>query len=96
MKKYNDDDVNYCVMFRLRQYLVKLGKLCNEIDLGSIKRKQLDLCKGNIIVCHVDCFCLQERKKKEDEAKSIFLFTRLTRPPQQTTWVGLRCPESKN
>ena len=25
MKKYNEDNVNYCVMCRLRQYLVELG-----------------------------------------------------------------------
>ena len=31
-------------------------KLCNEIDVGSIEGKQLDLCKGNMIYCHVDCF----------------------------------------
>ena len=24
--------------------------------------------------CHVDCFCLQKREKKEDEARSIFCF----------------------
>ena len=30
---------------------------------GSIEGKQLDLCKRNTIFCHVDCFCLQERKK---------------------------------
>ena len=29
---------------------------------GTIEGKQLDLCKRNIIFCHVDCFCLQERK----------------------------------
>ena len=50
---------------------------------GSIEGKQLDLCKCNIIFCHVDCFCLQEREKKEDEARIIFLFPRLRRPPQQ-------------
>ena len=51
---------------------------------GSIEGKQLDLCKCNIIFCHVDCFCLQEREKKEDEARSIFLFSRLRRSPQQS------------
>ena len=40
----------------------KIGKLCNEIDVGSIEGKQLDLCKRSIIFCHVDCFCLQEKK----------------------------------
>ena len=39
--------------------------------MGSIEGKQLDLCKGNTIFCHVDYFCSQE--KKEDEAKSRWL-----------------------
>ena len=54
-----------------------------------LRENQLDLCKGNIIFCHVDCFCLQERKKKEDEARSIFLFPRLRRPPQQLSHLHL-------
>ena len=29
--------------------------------------KLLDLCKGNIIFCHVDCFCLQEEMEDEGE-----------------------------
>ena len=37
---------------------------------GAIEGKQLDLCQGNIIFCHVDCFCLQE--EMEDEKRSIF------------------------
>ena len=37
---------------------------------GSIERKQLNLCRGNIMFCHVDSFCLQG--KKEDEKRSIF------------------------
>ena len=49
MKEYNEDDVDYWVMCRLRQHLVKLGKLCNEGDVGSIERKQLDLCIGKIM-----------------------------------------------
>ena len=49
---------------------------------GSIEGKQLDVCKCNIIFCHVDSFCLQG-EKKEDEARSIFLLTRLRRPHQQ-------------
>ena len=32
---------------------------------GSIEGKQLNLCRGNIIFCYVDCFCLQEREKKK-------------------------------
>ena len=54
---------------------------------GSIEGNQLDLCKCNIIFCHVDCFCLQE--KKEDAARSIFLLPRLRRPPQQSyiSWI---------
>ena len=31
---------------------------------GRIEGKQLNLCKGNIIFCHVDCFCLQGKKTK--------------------------------
>ena len=30
---------------------------------GSIEGKQLNLCKCNIIFCHVDSFCLQEKIK---------------------------------
>ena len=61
MKKYNEDEVNYSTMCKLRQYLVELGNY--EIDVGSIEGKQLDLCKSNIIFCHVDCFCLQGEKE---------------------------------
>ena len=68
----------------------QIRKLCNETDVGSIEGKQLNLCRGNIIFCHVDCFCLQERKKKEDEARSIFLLTRLRRPPQQWLQCKIR------
>ena len=53
MKKYNEDDLNF----------VKLENYNNDIfDDRGIERKQLDMCKGNIIFCHVDCFCLQEKK----------------------------------
>ena len=38
-------------------------ELANDIDVDSIARNQLDLCKCNVIFCHVDCFFLQERKK---------------------------------
>ena len=31
---------------------------------GSIEGKQLNLCRGNIIFCHVDSFCLQEEEKR--------------------------------
>ena len=31
---------------------------------GSIERKQLKMRKGNIIFCNVDCFCIQEKKRK--------------------------------
>ena len=48
--------------------------------MDSIEGKQLDMYKSNVIFCHVECFCLQER---EDEARSIFLFLILRRPPQQ-------------
>ena len=37
---------------------------------GSIEEKQLNMCRGNIIFCHVGFFCLQG--KKEDEKRSIF------------------------
>ena len=37
----------------------------------SIERKQLDLCRGNIIFCHADSFCLQE--EKEDEKRNPIL-----------------------
>ena len=56
MKKYNEDDVEL--------FFLEIGKLCNEIDVGSIEGRQLDLCKGNIILSHADCFCLQGKKRK--------------------------------
>ena len=31
---------------------------------GSVKGKQLNLCRGNTTFCHVDFFCLQEKKRK--------------------------------
>ena len=34
------------------------------LTFGSIEGKQLNLCRGNIIFCHVDSFCLQEEKRK--------------------------------
>ena len=37
---------------------------------GSFDGRQLNVCRGNIIFCHVDSFCLQE--KMEDEKRSIF------------------------
>ena len=39
------------------------------LTYGSIEGKQLNLCRDNIIFCHADSFCLQE--KKEDEKRSI-------------------------
>ena len=33
---------------------------------GSIEGKQLNLCRGNIIFCHVDSFCLQEEMEDEE------------------------------
>ena len=41
---------------------------------GSIEGKQLDVCKCNIIFCHVDCFCLQERKKLRMNPEVFFCF----------------------
>ena len=70
VSKWNSGKVNYCIMFRLRQYLVKLGNYAIRLTSVVLRGKQLDLWKGNIIFCHVDCFCLQE--KKEDEKRSIF------------------------
>ena len=29
------------------------------------------MCKGNVIFCHVDCFCLQEEKEDEREVFSV-------------------------
>ena len=37
---------------------------------GSIEGKQLNLCRGNIIFCHVIPFVY--KKRKEDEKRSIF------------------------
>ena len=38
---------------------------------GSIEGKQLNLCKGNIIFCHVDCFCIQGERKMKPEVFCI-------------------------
>ena len=46
---------------------------------GSIEGRQLNLCRGNIIFCHVDSFCLQE----EMEDEKYFLIPILRRTPQQ-------------
>ena len=43
--------------------------------------KQLDLCKAIIIFYHLDCFCLQEKKRKMKE--KYFAFLVLRRLPQQ-------------
>ena len=37
---------------------------------GSIEGKQLNLCRGNIIFCHVYSFCLQEKSKIKREVFS--------------------------
>ena len=42
-------------------------ELCNDMTSSSIEGKQLNLCKGNIIFCHVDCFSVQEKSKVEPE-----------------------------
>ena len=34
------------------------------LTLGSTEGKQLNLCKSNIIFCHVDCFCMHGGKRK--------------------------------
>ena len=49
--------------------IVSIGELCNNIDICNIEGKQSDLCRGNFILSHVDCFCLQG--KKEDEAETF-------------------------
>ena len=43
MKKYNEDDVNYANSKR------RMFELRNNIDVGSIERKQLDLCKKRLL-----------------------------------------------
>ena len=53
VKKYNEDDVSWLNW-----------ELSNEIDVHSIEGKQLDLCKDNIILSRVHCFCLQEEKRE--------------------------------
>ena len=50
----------------------KIGKLCNEIDVGSIEGKQLDLCKGNTI------FCLQENRKMKEKYFVLPILRRLS------------------
>ena len=45
-----------------------------------LREKQLDLCEGNIIRSHVDCFCLQEKSNMKPE---VFALPILRRPPQQ-------------
>ena len=69
MKKYmyNDNDVNYCIMSKLRQHFIKLGNYVMKWVFVVIEGKQLDLCKGNIIFCYVDCFCLQEKRKMKEK-----------------------------
>ena len=52
---------------QIRSSVYLKWKLCNDIDVGSIERKQLDLCKRNIIFCQADCFCLQGKKEDEGE-----------------------------
>ena len=37
---------------------------------GSIEEKQLNLCRGNVIFCHVDSICLQEKRKMKREVFS--------------------------
>ena len=37
---------------------------------GSIEGKQLILCRGNIIFCHVDSGCLQKKRKMKREVFS--------------------------
>ena len=62
MKEYNEDDENNSVTCRLETAFGQDGKLCDDIDALEYRRKQLDLFEGNITFCHVDCFCLQEKR----------------------------------
>ena len=41
------------------------------LTLDNIEGKQLDLCRGNIIFCHVDFFCLQGKRKMKREVFSV-------------------------
>ena len=43
MKKYNEDDMNYRVMCRLRQYLVKLGNYAMRLTSVVLKENNSDL-----------------------------------------------------
>ena len=53
---------------KICQNRMKMGNYVMTLTSGTIEGKQLKLCRGYIIFCDVDCFCLQE--KKEDEKKS--------------------------
>ena len=58
---------------QIRSSVYLKREICNDIEVCSIERKQLDLCKRNIIFCHVDCFCLQERKSNmKPEVSSVY------------------------
>ena len=77
MKKYSEDYLNYCIMSKLRQHFVKLGTYV--MRLTSVVLRE-NMCKGNIIFCHVDCFCLQGKREIKEK---YFAFPILRRPPQQ-------------
>ena len=59
---------------------------------GSIEGKQLDLCKRNTIFCHVDCFCLQERKKGRRSQKYFSVSKTEATASAKTSRGGGRIP----
>ena len=58
-----DENMKITSITQIQSSVSLKWELCNDIDrLDSIERKQLNLCKRNIIFCHVDCFCVQAKK----------------------------------
>ena len=80
MKKCSDDEVNQSKTWGIETVFLQSRKLFDDIDVIGIKGKQLDLCKGNMIFCHVDCLCLQEKRVKPE----VFCDFIAWRPPQQS------------
>ena len=62
MLKYNEEDV--ITQIRRQAGCLESRNYVMTLRLGSIEGTQLNLCKGNNIFCHVDCFCLQGKKKR--------------------------------
>ena len=63
LNNYNEDEANYSVTCRLETAFGRIGKLCDYIDV--FKAKQSDMCKRNVIFCHVDCLFTGEKMKPE-------------------------------